>query len=355
MLSEAAFFYDRFSRHFVSPIKNIMQSSSSLFPVALMSAERRGDLVEDVYRLKPGNSPDSSVELVVTRLGRVDGPEVRGTPVILLHGSFSNRRFWYSPKGVGLGPYLARAGFDVWIPEMRGHGLSVRNQRYRYNRVADYARYDLPAIASFVKELSAQIPHWIGHSLGGTTLAAALGGQYLDQDSAASVALFGSQVSRTYWPLKLPPVQWSGRLLLKPFEHISGSRFKRGPEDEPIGVALESMRWHGLFGRFGERNNNWWSGLAEVRVPVLAVAAAGDHQDPPWACRLLLERFGSAQRQFLCLSREQGFTEDFDHVRMVVSKAAQEQVWPQVLQWLQRQPVGESLPVAGHEVVAQQV
>jgi pimeloyl-ACP methyl ester carboxylesterase len=108
-------------------------------------------------------------------------------------------------------------GFDVWIPEMRGHGLSKRNQDYTRNRVADYARYDLPAIGAFVREQSTQIPHWIGHSLGGTTLAAALGGQYLGAPAVASVALFGSQVSRTYWPLKIPPLEWGARLLLKRF------------------------------------------------------------------------------------------------------------------------------------------
>ena len=147
-----------------------MQSSSTLFPVALLSAERRGDLSEDVYRIKAGNSPDPSVELAVTRLGLADQGRPQGVPVILLHGSFSNRRFWYSPKGIGLGAFLARAGFDVWIPEMRGHGLSARNEAYRHNRVADYARYDLPAIAAFVCEQTGEIPHWIGHSLGGTTL-----------------------------------------------------------------------------------------------------------------------------------------------------------------------------------------
>jgi predicted alpha/beta hydrolase len=311
-----------------------MQSSSNLFPVALISAERRGDLSEDVYRLKPGNSPDGTVELAVTRLGLVDVPENQGTPIILLHGSFSNRRFWYSPKGIGLGAYLARQGFDVWIPEMRGHGLSKRNHGYAKNRVADYARYDVPAIGAFVREQSGQIPHWIGHSLGGTTLAAALGGQHLGAPAAASVALFGCQVSRTYWPLKIPVVEWGGRVILYPIGQVSGPMQKRGAEDEPVGVMIESMRWHGLLGRFGDAERDWWKGLAEVDVPLLAVSAAGDQQDPDWACRKLFEQVGSEHRQYLCLGRQQGFTSDFGHVEMLVSKAAQAEVWPLVARWL---------------------
>ena len=311
-----------------------MQSSSNLFPVALISAERRGDLSEDVYRLKPGNSPDFTVEIAVTRLGMADEPALRGVPVILLHGSFSNRRFWFSPKGLGLGAYLARAGFDVWIPEMRGHGLSQRNQQYRKNRVADYARYDLPAIAAFVCEQSGQTPHWIGHSLGGITLAAALGGQYLTETEVASAAFFGTQVSRTYWPLKIPPVEWSGRFILKRFAQLSGSRLKRGPEDEPIGLAIESMRWYGLFGRFGDKQRDWWAGMAEVRMPLLTVSAAGDMQDPTWACRKLYEQFVAAPRAFLELAKNKGFNSDYGHVEMLVSKAAQAEVWPLVQRWL---------------------
>ncbi|HSC82880.1 MAG TPA: alpha/beta fold hydrolase, partial [Pseudomonas sp.] len=262
------------------------------------------------------------------------GQQGRGVPVILLHGSFSNRRFWFSPKGIGLGAQLARAGFDVWIAEMRGHGLSPRNQAYAHNRVADYARYDLPAIAAFVREQSGQVPHWIGHSLGGITLAAALGGRYLDEQTAASVALFGSQVSRIYWPLKVPPVEWGGRLLLKAFDHVSGVRFKRGPEDEPIGLVRESLRWHRLFGRFGDEQGDWWAGLADVQVPLLAVAASGDMQDPAWACRKLSAQFVAAPRSFLCLGKEHGFSSDFGHVEMLVSKEAQREVWPLVEHWL---------------------
>jgi pimeloyl-ACP methyl ester carboxylesterase len=313
-----------------------MQSSSELFPVALISAEFRGDLSEDVYRLKPCNSPDRTVELALTRLGLAAPQGGRGVPVILIPGSFSNRRFWYSPKGIGLGPYLARAGFDVWIAEMRGHGLSPRNKAYRHNRVSDYVRYDLPALAEFVHEQNPQPAHWIGHSLGGITLAGALGGHYLDQSRVASAALFGSQISRTYWPLKVPPVEWGGRLLLKQFSVLSGSRLKRGPEDEPVGLALESLRWHGLFGRFGDAERDWWAGLAEVQVPVLAVAAVGDRQDPVWACRKLLEQFGSPVSEFLCLGQENGFAGDFGHVEMLVSKEAQREVWPLVARWLDK-------------------
>jgi poly(3-hydroxyalkanoate) synthetase len=117
---------------------------------------------------------------------------------------------------------------------------------------------------------------------------------------------------------------------------ISGARLKRGPEDEPIGLALESLRWYGLFGRFGDAERDWWAGLAEVRVPLLAVAAAGDRQDPPWACRKLLEQFGSAISEFLCLGKENGFASDFGHVEMLVSKEAQREVWPLVARWLDK-------------------
>ncbi|MCY1562434.1 hypothetical protein D9M68_998290 [compost metagenome] len=79
--------------------------------------------------------------------------------------------------------------------------------------------------------------------------------------------------------------------------------------------------------------------MAEVRVPVMAVAAVGDAQDPVWACRKLLEQFGSAVSEFLCLGKKNGFASDFGHVEMLVSKEAQREVWPLVEQWLRKSPL----------------
>ena len=74
-----------------------------------------------------------------------------------------------------------------------------------------------------------------------------------------------------------------------------------------------------------------------VRVPVLAVSAEGDRQDPPAACDRLLRQFGSATREHLCLGPRNGFSSPFGHVEMLISKAAQREVWPLLVDWLHRQ------------------
>lgn len=326
--------------------KHFMQSSSSLFPVALLVAERRGDLAEDVYRIKAANSPDASVELAVTRLGLADHP-ARGVPLILLHGAFENRRFWYPSASDGLGPWLARAGYDVWIAETRGHGVSPRNLDYPRNRVADYARYDLPVIGAFVHEQSAQVPHWLGHGQGGVSLTVALAGGYLDARLAASVALFASETSRRHWPLRIPPIEWAARLLLKRSQPLNGGRLKRGPEDEPLGVALEALRWQGAWGRFGGAGQDWSAALGQVAVPVLAVAGAADRRAPSEDCEALWQCFPEDSRKWLLLGRQQGFSRDFDHVDMLQGAAARAEVWPLILKWLENRGVGVSVDRAG--------
>ncbi len=83
-------------------------------------------------------------------------------------------------------------------------------------------------------------------------------------------------------------------------------------------------------------------GLAAVDVPLLAVAGAGDRQDPSWACRKLFEQFASSEREYLLLGREAGYAEDYRHIEMLIGKAAQLEVWPLVERWLrQRSPAGD--------------
>lgn len=87
-------------------------------------------------------------------------------------------------------------------------------------------------------------------------------------------------------------------------------------------------------GGYGVARATGGPGLARARLPLLVVAGAADRQDPPWACEQLFQRFGSEHGQFLVLGQAQGFSQDFGHVDMLVSKAAQSEVWPLVQRWL---------------------
>ncbi|HSO28015.1 MAG TPA: alpha/beta hydrolase [Anaerolineales bacterium] len=78
-----------------------------------------------------------------------------GPPIVLLHGLASNARIWEKTA-----PTLAAGGFELFAPDMRGHGLSDKTD-------GDYGfpthRADL---AHFIRALDLEHPMLVGHSWG---------------------------------------------------------------------------------------------------------------------------------------------------------------------------------------------
>jgi pimeloyl-ACP methyl ester carboxylesterase len=56
-----------------------------------------------------------------------EGPK-EGPPVVLIHGLGSNAEDWRN-----LAPYLAKAGFHVYIPDLPGYGRSQKPHRFSYS------------------------------------------------------------------------------------------------------------------------------------------------------------------------------------------------------------------------------
>ncbi|MEY8203456.1 MAG: alpha/beta fold hydrolase [Bermanella sp.] len=312
-----------------------MKSSSSLFPVSLLRADLVAErFIEDTYLLKPNNSADNSVQIAVTRLG-FQGSEdkaARGIPVVLLHGSFSNRSFWFSGGGKGFAKSLLEAGFDPWMVEARGHGDSPVNDHYRDNNVETYSRFDLPAVQDFILEQTQQNAFWIGHSLGGVTIATALAGGHLQAANVQGIVLFGAQVSRYPVLLNMPGVRLMAKLALLAKKRIYGKGM--GPEHEPVGIAREFIRWSGLLGGWrSQKGGSYWLGLQELNIPALGFGAKQDKAYPAKHCKKLIHAF-SRQSQFYLLAKESGFTQDYNHLNMVVSKPAEQEVWPKAIQWM---------------------
>ena len=313
-----------------------MKSSSEFFPVTLFKADVVGDLTDDVYLLKPSRDPDPSVEVALSHVGIYGQSSEGKQPVILVHGSFTNRNFWLSAQGIGFARHLAESGFDVWMMEMRGHGLSPRNISYKENNLERYALYDVPAVNDFVIEKTGIKPIWLGHSLGGVLISTAIACGALAEDRISAIALLGSQVVRRRWFLQVPFIAGLGKLWFKFQAEMDGRKLKIGPENEPAGIAREYLNWFGLFSHWSLVKDKTpllpkWQVLT---TPMLAMVGKNDQSDPAKYCRIFYDQYGAENKSFKLLAAEEGYSRDFGHVDMVVSKEAAEEVWPKLTAWL---------------------
>ena len=222
-----------------------MKSSSRFFPARLMSAEIYGELAEDVYLIKPNNSPDKSVEIAVTHLTCAEGDSSNERlPLVLVHGLYQNNRMWAS-ESASIAEELIASGFDVWMLELRGHGHSPSNQLYQRNTMADYARYDVPAVNMFVAEKTGQPVNWLGYGAGGGALLMSLAVSAMDVQQLGHVFGLGVPFYAANWS-RVPGV--SGLLMARRLRSDAES----GPESEPMSLLSALIKENHWFARRGK-------------------------------------------------------------------------------------------------------
>jgi predicted alpha/beta hydrolase len=267
------------------------------------------------------------VALAVHRLG-----DPAATPVILAPGTFSNWSFWLGTRGTGFARYLARRGFEAWVVDFRGHGQSQRPAPGQDWNFDDWGRFDLPAVVAEVMRTGRR-PLLVGHSAGGASALAAVAGDAQVRAAVAAIVVLATP---------LPWLQRWRRLaahaLRLASRHLSAFPARLlglGPEDELPGVMAQWMGWN-LSGRWtGRDGTDYAAALRAVDLPLLFLAGAGDSRfAPPDACRGLFELIGSTDHLFLLAGLETGFSRDFGHVDLVVSREARAEVWPLLADWL---------------------
>jgi predicted alpha/beta hydrolase len=275
------------------------------------------------------------VELALFR-ARPEGT-ARDTALLLVHGTFSNRNFFSGTGERGLAGMLAARGYDAWVAELRGHGRSGPMARGRDWRFEDWIRYDAPALVRGVLEHSrAARLAWIGHSAGGIIGLAHAG---LGLPTSGQVG--GLVVASAPAPVGLTPAQRAlaatGWLIARAVGRFPARFFRIGPEDEHVGVFGQWMQWN-LRGEWhGSAGTDNLAPRARVPVPLLARAGGGQHRAaPPRACEQLLAACGGADRTFRVCGRATGFSENFDHNRVMVSRGARAEVWPLIADWLEQ-------------------
>src|SRR5512138_3155938 len=91
----------------------------------------------------------------------------RRPPVLLVHGIAMNRQaFDFGVERYSIAAFLARAGFDCFTLDLRGHGRSRRGPARRWN-LDTYLAEDLPAALDAIRRVTGdERVLYVGHSQG---------------------------------------------------------------------------------------------------------------------------------------------------------------------------------------------
>jgi pimeloyl-ACP methyl ester carboxylesterase len=287
------------------------------------TAGRAGSLREAVlYR----ESTRDGVELSLLRFS---GDVRWDTPVLLTHGTFSNAQVC-----ARLASFLADQGFDCWIVEWRGHGRSQAGHTMPdFQHVADF---DVPAGLDAVRRHTGK-PHLFlaGHSGGGLVFLMHLARRPEARKQIKGLVTVASQATEA-------GRRWRDKATIASFAalnnlvgHLPGPAFGLGPENEWRGVMNQWFRWNWRRRWLGRDGFDYDAAVRKVAVPALCLAGAGDRFIAPVSgCRRLFDALGSQDKQFVVCGNAAGFAEDYDHRRIIASRAAGQEVWPVIATWM---------------------
>lgn len=276
-------------------------------------------------------STEQHGQIAVTHLAPPEAVEHKAA-IVMLPGMFSNRRFWLSDKGIGLAAYLAQHGYSAWMLDRRGLGASS-SAHPEHHRLYHGFEIDLPAVQALLQSQGYDSAYYMGHSFGGVLNNLSLAHGHLKAAGVTGLINFSSQltVGKTLLNKPYSAVIYASTALLGFFP---AKRLRMGPENESKQAMRDCCRlvdW-----AKGKNKASFWQGFERISCPILAFGSDGDSVDPAPGCRELIAPMASTDKTFIQLGKQQGHRRDYDHVGMLVSKDAQGEVWPMLLDWLEQ-------------------
>ncbi|TGK01419.1 alpha/beta fold hydrolase [Leptospira langatensis] len=304
------------------------------------------------------------------------GSSAKKYPVILCHGFIANRIYLKINEKSSIVANLQKEGYDVWLLDLRGKqaagspSLFFGDKTFDYS-IDEYIKQDADAAIQYVQKATGKDKvNWIGHSMGGMLQYARLGS--LGENRVANFVAIGSPVimdppsdalklwsaftwATHLWPA-VPTETWSGIrggtgipfFPKKSFEEV----FWYEPNIDPKIVSgvyttsiatvtkrevrqMEKIIETGSF-RSEDGKMNYAEGLSNIKIPVLLVAGRRDKLGFTYSLRYVYDQLGSTDKTLFILSKGKGHSEDYGHTDLVVGKKADDEVFPTILQWLNK-------------------
>jgi oxygen-independent coproporphyrinogen-3 oxidase len=271
------------------------------------------------------------VSLGLWRARAPDAPR-KAIPLLLVHGTFSNRNFFGAPHGLGF--HLAARGYDVWVAELRGLGRSGEAGQARWD-VEDWIVHDVPALLEGVRKATgSERVVWIGHSAGAVVAAGAAGRSAEVAASIAGLVLVAAPAPDRPG-IANAAVSLLGNAVANVMGRVPARALGIGPADEAPGILRQWCEWIVRRRWVGHDGLDYLAEARRLTAPALGLVGAADLLTPPATCRRLLDALGGADRTMVVCGRSQGFSENYTHNRVLISSAARQEVWPLIADWLE--------------------
>lgn len=308
------------------------------------------------------------------------GKERWREPVFLCHGLGANRFDLDLDDRFSLARYLRSLGFDCWVIELRGAGLSSKprlfDKRYKFNwTFEDYYRKDVPAaIGHIQKTTGAETVHWIGHSMGGILLYS-----FLEREEAewvkSGVAIAAPVDFGGMGPALKRLIRWRPALrqfpfvpvglwvrLLSPLPRLFAPFLKIGfnPHNVDEDVArrvcanmMEPLVCRDLLLQFGDwlesgrcrsldHSFDFTERLGDIRTPIMVLAGSGDLLAPAPTVRLGYERISSEDKAYIEFGHASGQPVDYGHGDLIFGRDAPAVIFPRIGDWIRRHSTASS-------------
>lgn len=264
------------------------------------------------------------------QLWRVIGDQPEGAPVLITHGTFSN-----AETCLPIAQHFGRIA-PTYVIEWRGRDLRRGNiTRFDYHDLAEGEMTE--AVAHVHQQHPKNGVHVVGHSGGGLAMVLALAQTPNLVRVMRTLTLMGAQATHSH--LSPKRVQLFMRLM-----GFAGRRLgywparivRLGPCSEATGIMQNWALWNRKRQFTDRAGRDVIAQLSDVALPVLVLAGAADKVIAPQAgCRAIADGFAGHATFEIC-GRAQGYPEDFNHARLIRSRAAANSLWPRVAEWMQQ-------------------
>ncbi len=300
------------------------------------------------------------------------GP-ARRHPVLMVHGLGTNRLNFDLDERHSVAQAARDRGFDVFILELRGAGLSRppggRDRALYQWGFGDYSSRDLPAATAKVLQISgAKQIHGFGHSMGGMLFFASAVRRPPELRSITAVGSpllceldLGRREKRLLnLAAKLVPASRQRRVPLRQLmgaaglfislssrlvdgillnsancdSEVAGVFAREGINDVPVQIILE-ITHQMANGHSEDGPYAYESHLDRVDTPVLAICGSVDRIAPAASVAALVARLRSRDVRYREMGTAHGDRADYGHADLLVGRAAPQEVFPLLMDFLE--------------------